>query len=131
MGNAPRTGAITEHRQEPIPQSSYHARLENDEDEQGIDSKDLDLDLEGGMKMDGGEGREDRVADLTHSVRFWSDYSRVYYHPRGLHRVPDPAEWERGVGWAQGVEKFALYDAVRTFFIAFRSVCHMRGVRRD
>lgn len=52
------------------------------------------------------------VQDLTPSICYWSDYSRVYYHPRGLHRVPDPVDWEREVGWAKGVERFAAYDAV-------------------
>jgi Tubulin domain len=84
------------------------------------------MDTDGG---DEGEGEgEDCAADLTASVRFWSDYSRVYYHPRGLHRVPDPAEWEREVGWAQGVERFASYDAVRALCVAFW--CRAPYVRR-
>ena len=59
------------------------------------------------------ENQDDSAPDLTPSIRFWSDYSRVFYHPRGLHRVPDPAEWEREVGWIQGIERFNSYDAVQ------------------
>lgn len=89
-----RSGAVVEHRQDPIPQSACHAHLEGGEDERDDDVS------------------EEQAHDITSSVRFWSDYSRMFYHPRGLHRVPDPAEWEHEVGWRQGAEKFAQYDVV-------------------
>lgn len=109
-----RTGPVTEHRQEPIPQSSYHAQLDADEGEEEGEEVDVEM----------AEGKDDSVLDLTPSIRFWSDYSRVFYHPRGLHRVPDPAEWEREVGWIQGVERFNSYDAVRSFLMYY--ICSTR-----
>jgi hypothetical protein len=96
-----RSGPVVEHRQDPIPKSSYHVRLEAGQKE----------------GQDDDDESEEPEHDLTPSVRFWSDYSRVFYHPRSFHRVPDPAEWEREIGWAQGVERFALYDAVSDYAV--------------
>lgn len=52
-------------------------------------------------KLDEGLSR-----DFTSSISYWSDFSRVYYHPRGLYRLPDPPDWERDVGWARGIERY-------------------------
>lgn len=65
--------------------------------------------------------------DFTSSISYWSDFSRVYYHPRGLCRLPDPADWERDVGWARGMDRYGELTAVRCFvglnyiFIYFES----------
>ncbi|KAF8578620.1 hypothetical protein K439DRAFT_1663634 [Ramaria rubella] len=92
-------GPLIEYRQDPIPQSFYHAQLDAGEE------SDKEADVETSFD------RDLPIHDLTHSVRFWSDFSHVFYHPRGLHRMPDSAEWEREIGWAQGVERYKLYDA--------------------
>ncbi|KAF8507552.1 hypothetical protein JB92DRAFT_2832749 [Gautieria morchelliformis] len=114
-----RTGPASEHLQDPIPQSSYHARLDAGEDEEDEDDLDVEMD----------EGEHDSVPDLTSSICFWSDYSCVFYHPRGLHRIPDPAEWEREAGWPQGVERFHAYDTnqavLEDSFRLFAEECHL------
>ncbi|KAF8512947.1 tubulin domain-containing protein [Hysterangium stoloniferum] len=89
-------GAVTEHRQEPIPQSTYHAGLEASE---YMDTNSMTE-----------NATETKDNDSSSSVRFWSDFSRVFYHPRGLHRVPDLADWERETGWASGIEKYKKFD---------------------
>ncbi|KAF8532124.1 tubulin domain-containing protein [Gautieria morchelliformis] len=103
------TGPVSEHLQDPIPQSSYHTCLDAGEDEEDEDDLDVEMD----------EGEHDSVPNLTSSIRFWFDYSRVFYHPRGLHRIPDPAEWERKAGWPQGVtydtNQAVLEDSFRLF----------------
>ncbi|KAF8516278.1 tubulin domain-containing protein [Gautieria morchelliformis] len=117
-------GPVLEHLQDPIPQSSYHARLDAGEDEEDEDDLDVEMD----------EGEHNSVPDLTSSIRFWSDYSRVFYHPRGLHRIPDPAEWEREAGWPQGVKRFHAYDTnqavLEDSFRLFAEECHLlQGVQ--
>ena len=55
--------------------------------------------------------------DLSSSVRFWSDFSRVFFHPRGLLRIPDLPEWERETTWMRGAERFTDFDSVRVGLI--------------
>ncbi|GJJ09324.1 hypothetical protein Clacol_003546 [Clathrus columnatus] len=83
------TGTVTSIRQDPIPRSSYHDFLDTEEDIQ----KDTEI-------------NEQPPRDFTSSISYWSDFSRVYYHPRGLYRLPDPADWERDVGWSKGIDKY-------------------------
>lgn len=46
-------------------------------------------------------------------VRYWSDFGRVYYLPRSLHKLPDPPEWEStDPGWVQGHEMFTRHNEV-------------------
>lgn len=52
-------------------------------------------------------------------VRYWSDYNRVYYLPRSLHKLPDLADWEVTEGsWQDGKETFLRYDSVSYAAIA-------------
>ncbi|KAI0292754.1 tubulin domain-containing protein [Russula brevipes] len=45
-------------------------------------------------------------------VRYWSDYNRVYYLPRSIHKLPDLADWEiTGGDWQGGKETFLRYDS--------------------
>ncbi|KAF8528707.1 hypothetical protein JB92DRAFT_2862224, partial [Gautieria morchelliformis] len=114
------TGPISEHLQDPIPQSSYHARLDAGEDEEDEDGLDVEMD----------EGEHDSVPDLTSSIRFWSDYSRMFYHPRGLHRILDPAEWEREAGWPQVSVHTQNQAVLEDSFRLFAEECHLlQGVQ--
>ena len=46
-------------------------------------------------------------------MRFWSDYNRVYYHPRSLHALSDLPEWEANKGdWNFGKNTFEKYETV-------------------
>ena len=90
-----REAGIVEYRQDPIPKSEYQTRLDKSELEDDAD--------------------EDHafVAE-SHQIRFWSDYSRVYLHPRTTHRLPDLADWEAADGdWLKSREAFQQYNAVR------------------
>ena len=86
---------MVEYRQDPIPKSEYHNRLETGELE------------------DNAADEEPSATDLTH-VRFWSDYSRVFLHPRTPQRLPDLADWEAADGdWNASRESFRKHDSVR------------------
>ncbi|KAF9555209.1 tubulin nucleotide-binding domain-like protein [Agrocybe pediades] len=44
-------------------------------------------------------------------IRYWSDFSRVYYLPRSLQKIPDPPDWETdNLNWAAGQELFERYN---------------------
>lgn len=50
------------------------------------------------------------------TVRYWSDYSLVDYHPRSMQRLPDVPEWEEVEGdWKSGGETFDRFDEVRHY----------------
>lgn len=94
-----RNGAVVEYRQEEIPQGSYHAQLEREAQEDGIPEDD-------------DEETSPQVSDSD--VRFWSDYSRVFLHPRSSQRLPEPPGWESTEGnWLWSKEAFERYNAVR------------------
>ncbi|KAI1790586.1 tubulin nucleotide-binding domain-like protein [Ganoderma leucocontextum] len=88
-------GGVAEYRQDPIPKSEYHNRLEVGE-----------------LQDNGAEDEELASAtDLTR-VRFWSDYSRVFLHPRTSQRLPDLADWEAVDGdWNKSRETFQQHDS--------------------
>ncbi|PIL25907.1 hypothetical protein GSI_11660 [Ganoderma sinense ZZ0214-1] len=88
-------GEVVEYRQDPIPESEYHARLETGE---------LDDDA-------AGEEPSPSTTGLTR-VRFWSDYSRAFLHPRTPQRLPDLADWDGVDGdWNKSKEYFQKYDS--------------------
>ena len=90
-----RYGDADEYRQDPIPKSEYHSRMEGEEAEENPSANIL----------------EELEEDST--VRYWSDYSRVYYSSRSIQALPDPAEWEITAGnWTAGQESFQQFDQV-------------------
>ncbi|KAI0759132.1 tubulin nucleotide-binding domain-like protein [Fomes fomentarius] len=86
-------GGVVEHRQDPVVRIEYQRRLEE------------------------GEPREDNKGDAEHTteasnIRFWSDYNRVYFHPRTLQKLPDLADWETPNGdWSATRETFLKHEA--------------------
>jgi len=45
------------------------------------------------------------------TIRYWSDYNRVDYHPRSIQKLPDLLDWDLGMGdWAAGKEEFDKYN---------------------
>ena len=54
-----------------------------------------------------------RLIQGAGDIRYWSDFDRVYYHPRSLQKLPDPPEWKStDLGWNQGHEMFARHNEV-------------------
>lgn len=93
-----RNGETVEYRSEPIARSDYHTKL----------------DLHGDGAMHGGNTNDTEETQVEESkVRYWSDYSRVVFHPRSIQRLPDLPDWEDTEGdWASGLETFRKYDEV-------------------
>ncbi|KAH9922329.1 tubulin nucleotide-binding domain-like protein [Epithele typhae] len=84
-----RLNGIVEFRQDSVSKSAYHTRL----DQRGP-----------------AEDEDDAEPAEPTTIRFWSDYSRVYFHPRSPHRLPDPAEWEDAQGdWLSSKRAFAQH----------------------
>ena len=93
---------MNEARHDPIPQSRYQVQL--DEELTEDPSKRLYL-----------PKPEDTVGPIIQSddVNYWSDYNRVYYVPRSIHKLPDTAAFDNsGEDWKTGVQLFQRYDHV-------------------
>ncbi len=85
-----RRSGVVEYRQDPIPKSVYQTRLAE------------------------GEAEDNEDTQPEGDIRFWSDYNRVYLHPRSLQKLPDLAEWEETDGdWNTSRESFKKHEAVR------------------
>lgn len=84
-------GAVEEHKGEPIAQSDYHAHLENDDDE---------LDEESPPYQSGAR------------VRYWADFSRLYFAPHSLQAVPDGHASARSTdgNWGAARDVFARFN---------------------
>ncbi|KAG5724578.1 Protein dml-1, partial [Termitomyces sp. T112] len=99
-------GHVAEYKQDIIPKSAYHSSLDSPND----------------------SGHADQSGDTEYphkNVRYWSDFNRVYYVPKTIQRLPDPAEWENVEGdWNHGQSAFTQYDedhavtdgSLRSFF---------------
>jgi hypothetical protein len=93
---------VDEIHQEYIPDIAYQAQL---------DQEIIDEDPEGGPP----DPEMDTVVPPLRAsdIRYWSDFNRVYYVPRSIHKIPDQADWEAGDGdWQGGKEAFLRYDTV-------------------
>jgi hypothetical protein len=97
----PRDGTVDEIRQERIPDIAYQNQLDEEVEE---DPAEAPPDPKGNVV----------VPPLGASdVRYWSDYNRVYYLPRSMHKLPDLADWEAEEGdWQGGKETFFRYNVV-------------------
>lgn len=86
-----RNGAVDEFRQPPVPKSAYQARLE----------------------AEAAEDAESEENSSTSDIRYWSDYNRVYFHPRTLQRLPNLSDYENVEGdWNVGKDAFTKWDEV-------------------
>lgn len=83
-----RHGGVVRHEQERIPQSEYHSRL----------------DLEGNS--------EQAEPIITTKIRYWSDFSRVFFDPKSIQAIPGVPELVEG-DWNASRETFFRYDNVR------------------
>ncbi|KAI0946047.1 hypothetical protein AcV7_010128 [Taiwanofungus camphoratus] len=91
-------GDVVEYRQEPVSKSDYQARLDAEVDD---------------AKESNALGDKPREAEASPSdVRYWSDYNRVFFHPRTLQRLPDVADWESAEGdWGSSKAAFERHNA--------------------
>ncbi|KDR78071.1 hypothetical protein GALMADRAFT_245054 [Galerina marginata CBS 339.88] len=91
------SGGSVEYRQDRITKSDYHAHL------QEMETSDNENLLESTVGMD----QNQDIGD----IRYWSDFSRVYYLPRSLQKLPDPPDWETTrTDWNQGQESFSRFN---------------------
>jgi len=103
-------GGVDEIRQIPIQEIPYQTQLDEEadehEDENAVVAKPPDAKTSSILPSL-------RASD----VRYWSDYNRVHYLPRSLHRLPDLADWEAedGGDWQGGRETFLRYDLENAF----------------
>ncbi|KAG1751844.1 Misato segment II tubulin-like domain-containing protein [Suillus lakei] len=74
-------GRVVRETQDPIPQSEYHARLEEEGDLECTDP----------------------------NIRYWSDYSRVFLDRKSIQAIPDALE-STEAGWSVGQELFRRYN---------------------
>ena len=89
-----------EYRQKPVPKSHYHALL--DEEQAGEFQENNGLN----------KPEAEHLAAET-KIRYWSDFSRVIFHPRSIQRLPDLPEWEISEGnWLKGLEEFQKIEEV-------------------
>jgi len=97
--NHGRDGSVVEYKQGLVNKSRYHEQLEEEflstsPNEPGPDPIQPDP----------------FVVDES-AVRHWSDYNRVDYHPRSIHKLPDLPDWDLGMGdWVAGKEMFDKYN---------------------
>ena len=105
-----RQGTVQRQEQERIRQSEYHALLETEVDSNAMD--------------------HDQFHETK--VRYWSDYSRVFFDPKSIQPVPDALGIVEG-DWMTNHELFRRYDGVcvlshsLTFLITFRSEYRIDG----
>ncbi|KAH7886241.1 Misato segment II tubulin-like domain-containing protein [Phlebopus sp. FC_14] len=86
--HAPWEGPVVREEQARIPESEYHALLDREGDE---------LDDEGmGVRPDV-------------RIRYWSDFSRVFFDPKSIQAVPDASGIIEG-DWRTNRESFQRYD---------------------
>lgn len=83
-----RHGGVVRQEQERIPRSEYHSRL----------------DVEGDIEQ---------IEPTATRIRYWSDFSRVFFDPKSIQAVPDVPELIDG-DWAASCKAFSRYDDVRT-----------------
>lgn len=81
-----RQGKVVCETQDPIPQSEYHARLE-------------------------GELEEGDLERTDPNIRYWSDYSRVFFDRKSIQAIPDALE-SIEAGWSVGQDLFQRYNEV-------------------
>jgi Tubulin domain len=103
---------VDEIQQDPIPDIAYQTQLDQETDE------DSDSDPHAAVLGQQPDPEKSSAVPplVAFDVRYWSDYNRVYYLPRSIHKLPDLADWETAEGdWQGGKETFLRYDSVRFF----------------
>lgn len=102
-----RSENLVEYRQEEIPKSTYHTFLD-----EGGEDHEISEENPTSIKSNASEKPMPPSFD---AVRYWSDFSRVYYHPRSLQKVGAtliPEANDSVVSWNEGQQAFQAYDKV-------------------
>jgi len=90
-----RDGNVVEYKRGSIGKSRYHEQLEEE------------LLFASPNIPESDSSQPDPFVVDESTIRYWSDYNRVDYHPRSIQRLPDLPDWDLGVGdWATGKETF-------------------------
>jgi len=100
-----RGGGVVQYKQGLIDKSRYHEQLE-------------ELHFESPNGPESALTQADPTAVDERTIRYWSDYSRIDYHPRSIQKLPDLSDWDLGMGdWAAGKEMFDEHNnqASRSF----------------
>ena len=93
--NPSRGGSVVEYKQDPVDKSLYQEQLEEE------------LLFASPNEPEPGPTQPDPFVVDESTVRYWSDYNRVDYHPRSIQKLPDLPDWDSGMGdWAAGKETF-------------------------
>lgn len=96
--NCGRDGSVVEYKQDPVDESRYREQLEEEL-------------LFTSPNEPESVPTPDPFAVDESTVRYWSDYNRVDYHPRSIQRLPDLPDWDLGMGdWVAGKETFDKYN---------------------
>lgn len=82
-----RDGGVVRQEQERIPPSEYHSHLELEDNSQ-------------------------QAKPIATKIRYWSDFSHVFFDPRSIQAVPNVPELVEG-DWNASCETFLQYDNVR------------------
>ena len=97
--NHDRAGKVVEYKQNPVDKSRYQEQLEEE------------LLFTPSNGLESGPTHPDPFVVDESTVRYWSDYNRVNYHPRSIQKLPDLPDWDLGMGdWAAGKEAFDKYS---------------------
>ena len=106
-----RGGRVVEYKQEVVEKSHYHGQLEEELLFASPDGPDPD------------PMQPDPYAVDESTVRYWSDYNRVDFHPRSIQKLPDLSDWDLGMGdWAAGKETFDRYNNQVSRFVNVAAV---------
>ena len=101
-----RSGSAVEYRQDLAGDSRYQELLEEELLFMPPDQNPIQSDL--------------FLVDES-TVRYWSDYNRVDYHPRSIQKLPDLFDWDSGMGdWSAGKE---MFDQVNNKVNVYRRDC--------
>jgi hypothetical protein len=111
-----RDGSVIEYKRGLVDRSRYHEQLE----EELLFTSPYDPEL--------GPLQPDPFVVEESTVRYWSDYNRVDYHPRSIQKLPDLPDWDLGMGdWAAGKETFdKCNNQVNSLFYAKRATHNPR-----
>jgi hypothetical protein len=102
--NYARDGSVVEYKHDPVDKSRYQEQLEEE------------LLFAAPNEPEPEPTHPDPFVVDESTVRYWSDYNRVNYHPRSILKLPDLPDWDLGMGdWVAGKEEFDKYNNQANF----------------